>query len=319
MGSVQDSYPQIRQVASPLKRKMLAPLSKECEVVQFSSALTEKEYSKLGSFMTGYPEVKLRTYGNYDHSIQDLEFLRHFPSVHKFQFDLYDLTCWDGLRHLPEDLHSLAIGRTKKTSHSLGFLSRHRALRNLHLEGHKKDISSVADLEQLRRLSLRSITLDDLSVFLPLRDLREFELRLGGTTNLRHLPEIGKIRYLEIWMVRGLSDLSPLSEMGHLRTLFLQALRSVTVLPDMTKMTELQTVYLWTMKGVRDMSPLMSAPSLRNLLIYDAGHMQPEDIACLANHPALTGASIGMGSNRKNRRVRELLPLGDVEPEWPPR
>lgn len=319
MGSVQDSYPQIRQVASPLKRKMLAPLSKECEVVQFSSALSEKEYSKLGSFMAGYPEVKLRAYGNYDHSIEDLEFLRHFSSVRSFQFDLYDLTSWAGLRHLPEDLHSLSIGRTKKTSHSLAFLSRHRGLRSLHIEGHKKHISSISDLEQLRRLSLRSITLDDLSVCLPLRELREFELRLGGTTDLRLLPEIGNIRYLEIWMVRGLSDLSPLSEMGHLRTLFLQALRRVTVLPDMTKMTELQTVHLWTMKGVRDMSSFMSAPSLRNLMIFDAGHMQPEDIACLAGHPSLTHASIYMGSERKNRRVRELLPLEVVEPGRPAR
>lgn len=35
------------------------------------------------------------------------------------------------------------------------------------------------------------------------------DIELGGTKGLGLLPRVGRLRYLELWMVKGLSDLSP--------------------------------------------------------------------------------------------------------------
>ncbi|MGH2352733.1 MAG: hypothetical protein ACRDJN_14090, partial [Chloroflexota bacterium] len=46
---------------------------------------------------------------------------------------------------------------------------------------------------------------------LPLHRLRSLDLKLGRTKDLRLLPEIGHLRYLELWRVKGLADLDPVA------------------------------------------------------------------------------------------------------------
>ena len=84
-------------------------------VVQFRTRLTDDDFRQLGEWFRAYPEMTLRAYGSYDHSITDLEFLRFFPTLRRFGADaLWDsLTSLDGLRHLPPDLEELGIGATK--------------------------------------------------------------------------------------------------------------------------------------------------------------------------------------------------------------
>jgi hypothetical protein len=79
--------------------------------------------------------------------------------------------------------------------------------------GQSKNLDVVSGLTLLEELTLRSITLPDLSLLLPLPRLLSLELKLGGAKDLSLLPRIGQLRYLELWLVKGLSDLS-----GHLET-----------------------------------------------------------------------------------------------------
>ena len=104
-----------RQVSSPLTDEMLRPALTGRGVVQFDRRLTDDDFRKLGEWFRAYPEMDLRAYGSYDHSITDLEFLRFFPTLRRFAADaLWDsLTSLDGLRHLPTDLEELGIGATK--------------------------------------------------------------------------------------------------------------------------------------------------------------------------------------------------------------
>jgi hypothetical protein len=104
-----------RQVRSPLTDEMLRPSPTGRGVVQFDHRLTDEDFQKLGEWFRAYPEMDLRAYGSYDHSIADLEFLRFFPTLRRFAADaLWDsLTSLDGLRHLPADLAELGIGATK--------------------------------------------------------------------------------------------------------------------------------------------------------------------------------------------------------------
>ena len=117
------------------------------------------------------------------------EFLRFFPSLRLFSADaLHDsLTSLDGLRHLSTEAEYLGIGETKARL-DLRVLARFGALTRLHLERQTKGLEVISGLTSLRDLTLRSITMPDLSLLVPLTRLRSFALKLGGTRDLELLP-----------------------------------------------------------------------------------------------------------------------------------
>lgn len=304
----QELSPAIREVASPLPR-LLRPLGPRCRWVQFSSLLADSDFQRLARFLARYPEVTLRAYGGYDGSIRNLDWLQHFPTLRRLQVDcLYELNDISGLQYLPEDLEELGLGQTRRKL-PLARLQRFAGLRRLYLEGQTKDIQVVSGLTELTDLTLRSITLPDLSLLLPLRRLRALDLKLGGTRNLGLLPELAPLRYLELWQVRGLDNLAAVGELDSLEELVLQSLKNVTALPGMHNMRSLRRLHLETMKGLSDLAPLRQAPALEQVRLIDMGHLQPEDLTPLVGHPTLRAASIGLGSTRKNDRARHMIDL----------
>lgn len=295
---------------SPVTARQLAALDDRPEVVQFSSALTQDDYALLGKWFADHPAKTLRAYGSYDGSITDLEFLRHFPVLRSFRADaLHDsLTDIEGLRHLPDDVRSLGLGQTRKKL-SLRPLARFSRLERLEVEGQTEDIDVISDLEELRCLTLRSITFPDLALLRPLRKLRALALKLGGTRNLSLLPELDTLEYLELWMVKGLSDLTPVEGLPRLEFLFLQSLRQVQALPDLSGLTSLRRLWIETMKGLTDLSAVRGAPQLRQLAVVDMAHLQPGAFSPLTGHPTLESLQYGLGSRRKNDAVRQVIDL----------
>ena len=301
---------------SPVTEDELARLDGRAEVIQFSSALTDADYALLGDWFAGQPAKTLRAYGSYDGTITDLDFLRHFPTLRSFQADAlyHSLTSIDGLGYLPDDVRFIGLGRTKKRL-SLAPLARFTTIQRLFLEGQSKDIDVVSDLRHLRSVTLRSITLPDLSLLRPLSSLRALGLKLGGTKDLSLLPDLRSLDYLELWMVKGLSDLSPVSELPQLEYLFLQSLRQVESLPIMTGLAGLRRLWLETMNGLTDLAPLRQAPSLTQLAVVAMGHLQPEAFAPLVGHPTLEALRFGLGSRRKNEAVKRIIDLPS-EGDW---
>lgn len=310
---VDPEYPVIRAVGSPLTRDMLKPLDARCRVVQFRSMLAEADFAQLAEFMSGYPDVLFRAYGSYDGSITNLDFLRYFPKLRHFAADAlyHSLASLDGLAFLPADLNSLSIGWTKRRL-SLAGLGRFHQLETLHLEGQTKDIEVLREVRSLRHLTLRSITLPDLSLLEPLKQLRALALKLGGTKNLDLLPRMGSLRYLELWMVKGLSDVGAVGELSKLKYLFLQSMKNVTALPDLDRGSELRGVHLETMKGLKDLTPLGVLTHLEQLAVYDMSHLQPADFQFLIGHPSLTELSTGLGSKKKHQALAEMFDLPRV-------
>jgi len=293
---------------------MLQPLDPRCKVVQFAAPLQERDYVELSRFVAEYPSVNFRAYGH--SGFRDLEFLRHFPFVRNFQANLWSLDNWDGLRYLPADLKFLGLGATKKTL-SLGILSRFPDLKELFLEGHHKGIGVVADLKRLEDLTLRSITLPDLSLLVGLEHLWSLDIKLGGTKNLALLPQLKSLKYLELWMVKGLYDVAPIASTISLQSLFLQALRRVEVVPALDGLVHLRRLWIETMKGLRDLRPLSAAPFLEQFSAVDMGHLQPEDFRCFVGHPTLRYLNAGLGSLKKNNAVKAMFP-GFETGELPP-
>ena len=260
--------------------------------------------------MEANPEVPLRIYGHFGIPT-DLEFLRHFPFLKGFQADLFDLTSLAGLEHLPSSLEFLGLAATRRRF-SLKALSRFKSLRDLYLEGHDKDFSAVGELSELTSLTLRSITLPTLSVLTALTDLRSLVLRLGGSRDLAFLPSIGKLRYLELWMIRGLTDISAVGELPALRYLFLQDLKNVSVVPSLAPLVNLERCDIDSLKTLTDLAPIAKAPNLRELVVVRMRHLNVDSFDCFRNHPALGAATIDMESRKKNDAVDRLLALPRV-------
>lgn len=305
----------VREVKSPLTAEMLRPFPASPGTVYFSSPLTDSDFIQLSDWMRSYPQLGLRV-----GDVTDLEFLQFFPHIRHFGAAVVhrSLRSIDGLRHLSEDLESLDLGHTRPML-DLTILGRFPRLKQLKIEGQTKGIAVISRLTALEDLTLRSITLPDLVLLLPLTNLRALDIKLGGTKDLSLLPRIGRLQYLELWMIRGLTDLSAVGRLPYLRYLFLQALRRVEALPDLSLDVELRRVYLRTMKGLRDLRPLATAPALEQLMLIDFGHLQPEDLRCLVGLPHLKGVDVGLGSDRKNHAAEAMLQLPNatwLEGDW---
>ncbi len=305
-----DDYPFIREISSPITDEQLRPLDPRCRVVQFVSPLSSDDIVRLSRFLEGYPDVPLRIYGHYSDT-PDLSFLRAFPFLKGFQADVYQLQNFDGLFFLSENLEFLGLGQTKR-SFSLKPLRKFKKLKDLYIERHSKDISVISELTQLRYLTLRSITLPNLSLLLPLQQLRSLALKLGGTRDLALLPELKNLRYLELWMIRGLTDLTSISQMNKLRYLFLQDLKQVNQLPSLKQLESLIRCHVENLKSLHDLCPIATAENLRELLVVNMPHIPVEHFACFKDHPTLKNASIGLGSKRRNEAVAKLIGLPSV-------
>jgi hypothetical protein len=310
-----DDYPFIREVHSPITENQLRPLDPRCRVVQFSSPLSENDFRKLSDFLKMFPAVPLRIYGHYSEAA-DLAFLSHFPFLKGFQVDLYQLTDLKDLAFLPDSLEFLGLGQTKRRL-SLKPLARFKNLKDLFLEGHTKDFSVISELTDLISLSLRSVSLANLSPLLPLHRLRSLALRLGGTRDLSLLPKLSALRYLELWMVKGLADIRPVEQLRELRCLFLQDLKNVTELPSFAQLSNLQRCHIENLKGLHDLSAIASAKNLCELVVVSMSQIPVSGFECFRNHPTLQAASVGLGSMRRNAEVARLLgvpPVSEMKP-----
>ena len=304
--------PATREVSTPLIAEDLAPLVAEHTTIQIQTRMTDDEFRQLADFMADYPHVRLRVYGNYDSSITDLEFLRFFPRLRRFAVDAaYELPSLDGIGHLSDGLEDLLIGRTRSKRFSLRTLTKFAALRTLYLEGQQKDIEAIGELSSLEDLTLRSITLPDLSALLPLTKLTSLDIKLGGARDIGLLPRIGRLEYVELWMVRGLDDVAPLAEVATLDSFMLQALKRVTRLPSFAHANRLRSAGLDTMKGITDLSPLAEAPALERLGLVQMCHLPPEAVLPFVGHPTLRDGTLGLCSDKKNIAAWDLLPIGD--------
>lgn len=165
--------------------------------------------------------------------------------------DIVQLGSLRGIEHLTPKLQTLGLGQTRTKTISLSVLSRFPDLKELFVEGRHRGFEAVSSLQSLEKLTLKSIFLPDLSLLLPLRRLWWLDLKLSGITNLSLLPQIGQLKYLELWMVKGLSDLSVIGSLTALQCLFLQALKNVIGLPSFKNLKDLRRVTSDMMKGLK--------------------------------------------------------------------
>ena len=280
------------------------PLEPECRVVQFSQPLSLPDLRRASELLRGRSDVQLYVYGRAD---QDLDFLEHFAGLKRLHVALYDLADVRGLVHVAPTLEEFTFGQTKKTF-SLRFLENLSQLSALFLAGHKKDLAAIEAARGITRLGLSMITLTDLSPLLPLRDLADFSLLLGGTRDLALLPRFEKLEKLMLMRITTMSDLSVLADLRGLKALHLDWMRNVTRLPSLAPLVSLRKVKLDTMKGLTELSSVAAAPALEELSIANMPQLGADAFACLAGHPHLKKLWAHVGKAKVNNAVKDMFP-----------
>jgi len=104
-------------------------------------------------------------------------------------------------------------------------------------------------------------------------------------------------------------DISPIGELASLQYVFLQDLARIDRLPDMSGLTSLRRLHLENLKSLTDLTPLLTAPALEELVVYNSNHLRPEHFECLTDHPTLRKAVVGIGSKKRNEAVDRMLNL----------
>lgn len=301
----------------------------DVDVLQTDEPVPRHTWTTLNSvFFPRRPDVQLRVYGHYSHEC-DLDFARKLTSVRRFAADclrravnvdaigempllqelslgVWELESLEVLRRLPSDLVSLNLGAIRSKRPDIRLLSRFTKLHTLYIEGHSKGIEVVGDLAALQDLTLRSISLPNLAFVACLPLLWSLDIKLGSLNDLSGITNKASIKYLELWMVKGLTDLGELPSLTGLQNIYLQSLRRVAAIPNLTRLTQLRRVVLLTMKGVSDLNPLAGCPALEEIGIYDARHLSPDDLIPVLKSKSLTKISASLGSLRKNSEFEEL-------------
>lgn len=179
--------------------------------------------------------------------------------------------------------------------------------RHLSVLGPVRTLEPLSALAHLHILELRSVRLGDLGALRPLKSLMNLQLRLGSVEDLSLIAELPALQFVELWMVRALDDVRVLGRLPALESFFLQDQPQVTALPDLASSHALKSVWLQHMRGIVDLRPLVAAPALHEVVLIAGGHMQPEDFEPLLDCRQLQRVNIGLGSDRKNKAVRDLL------------
>ena len=301
-------FPNIRDVFHPITSAQLKVIDANCERIQFSEHLSEKDFKTLSDFMKEKRINHLRVYGL--NSVKNLDFLRHFDSIRELSVDVWDIEWLDGIDTQYANLRSLDLGSTKSKRFSLAFLPSFEDLKQISIDGFEKDVEAIGEVITLEELTLRSVTLDDLDFVGQLTSLWWFALKLGGTRNIMALSDT-RPKYLEIWRARGLKNIDVISEMETLQFLFLQTLYRIWALPDLSNLSDLRKITIEDLRNLNNIRALFTASSIKELDVKGFNRVKVEDFISLKSHPSLERASIFTGSEKKNELVKQQLGLPD--------
>jgi hypothetical protein len=260
----------------------------------------ETDWTVLSSYMRRYPQLGLYV----DCELRNLDFLQHFPWLRSFSFLALGIESVDGLLHLAENLHTLALSPTKRPL-SLEILRRLPHLRKLVVEGHWQGLNVLGGLPSLRSLTLDSVKVESLDFLRGATDLATLSLSSGAVADISALASLPHLQDLTIFRTK-LDDLAPLSNCSQLAFMELNSVPAVT-LPELSKLDQLKVVWLVKLRGVDDLTPVAAAPNLKYLQI-ESKTLDPHALAVLREHPTLEYLDALLGSQKRIAQAFDVAP-----------
>lgn len=301
-------HPRVLFVESESFERDLANIDGATNVVTCSTELSDVQYARVARALERWPKAAVHVDG-WKAGAQGLECLRHFSDRTRISVDCFHAKSLDALRHMNPGLESLSIGSTANRRIDLSVIRGFSNLRRLSVEGQTDIVRHFDCFPLLEALYLRGVGCQDFSWIERFPKLWWLWHGLCSTKSLEGLERAANLRYLELWLIKGLSDVSPIRGLGLLEELKLESLPRVNRLPDLALLTRLRGMELTNMRGLRDLSPLAQSTSIEDLYIWNARHHRLEDFRCMIGHASLKFVSLALGSDRKTNAVHGLLAL----------
>jgi hypothetical protein len=156
-----------------------------------------------------------------------------------------------------------------------------------HAELIEEDLEWLSDTE---RLTLWNVKVP-VGLLARIEKLWWLDIRGGSATDLAAAEGAGKLQYLAVNQVRGMTDLSLVAEMPALRYIDLYGLPKVTELPPCAALVNLEHANLGQMRGLVSLHGLLQAPNLRELKLSRKINVSETDVNGIIGHPAIEAFS----------------------------
>ncbi|MFW6363581.1 MAG: CotH kinase family protein [Spirochaeta sp.] len=192
--------------------------------------------------------------------IQDLKGIEQLPNLRIINLSGNPLNSLQPLQSLDqlEELQLREIGMDSVSDLGMASLGRNRMLRRLILDNNPdlEDISALAELPQLREISLRSTAVHDIAPLKELTQLQELNLRDSDVLDISPLAQLYNLEYLNLHSNSGIGSIEPLRELTELHTLILRNVRIEDQIDVLSTLHNLRKVNLRN-TGIQDLSPLV--------------------------------------------------------------
>ncbi|HNO80159.1 MAG TPA: hypothetical protein PKN33_19100, partial [Phycisphaerae bacterium] len=208
-----------------------------------------------------------------------------------------------------------ALDETRSKRPQLDALSRFACLRELLVSGHTKQLHRVADLPLLEKLRLTRLGSPDLGFLEAVPKLWWLEFVLGGSNDLSAIASVDNLKHLEVCWVRGLGDLGFISRCTNLQWLGIDRLKQVQNLPDFTRLKKLRALSLCTLRSLKSVDSIEGALALEWFGFGDASNLKPEDFRRALQAPSLKRATVGFGSEKRDRLFEQIAAEYGIETE----
>jgi len=300
----------------------------ESLIVQFSGAFyTSAQLQQIDELCATYGErLNVRFFGHYK-STFDANVVRSIPRVVSLNLDclvnaenVHAIADLPRLQHLALDildlqnpdvlrfeglrsLRSLAVGDTRSARIDLGPIAECTFLESLRISGQTHGLDALAELPELRDLTLRSIPKRaSLGFVCRIAKLTSLGIVLGGRDNIDEIVH-PTLRALELVRIRGLSDVGDLTRFPALATFQVEdQIRIKTIgFPEGCACTSLRLLNCKTLSSLQGLERL----PLRELRVYGTSLDADSLIPTLPS--TLEICAIYTGKEREDRRIRQIL------------
>jgi hypothetical protein len=263
------------------RRRKVARLAAEAEVVQFDEPLPAAVSEVLADALRSRPEVELYVYGHYGRRLDGgLDFLRGFEHVQRLSLNLSGLLGVEGLARFTE-LRTLSVQRIAKRNVSIAAIEHAKDLRRLALDQPLRDLEVIRGLGKLTALDCPA-TATALASLAGHPSLRRVSLQHGTHRDLSALESCPRLADIELWQIKQLTapDLEPVGRVRNLDALALGALRNVATL-NWLGASRLRFLSLERLPGLDSFEPLSRCT---RLVAFGAWDSRPGDRSLAALH-----------------------------------
>lgn len=176
----------------------------------------------------------------------NVEELAALPNLKGLRLDLFDRRDYSFVKELPETLEELVLNidtMSGSSNFSCEWLLRYSRLKSLWLGREaKKQLESVAELPEMKSLTLRGIDVKDFS-FLKKAELESFTMLYCGG-DVSGIGELITLKVLVLWRILKLENIDFIQSLVNLEELRLRDLNQIKSFPDLSGLTKLRGIFL---------------------------------------------------------------------------